>query len=223
MDFLYILALTLGAYLVLFLLSKLMGYKELSQLSFLDYVIGITIGSIGAEMATNIDDDWWHGLEAMVILALLEILLSFLTRKSLKVREFVVGKPIIVMKNGEINRDALKKSQIEVNDLLSQAREQGYFNLSDIDYAIMETDGKLSFLPKPLNRALNPKDFNFSPERTGMCINLVIDGQIIEDNLVSAKLTEKKLDDIIAQRGLKKEDIFLLTVDETGSIEVYKK
>lgn len=222
MEALYVLALSLGSYVVLFILAKIMGYRELSELSFLDYVVGITIGSMGAEMATNVDKNWWRGVVAMTTFALMEIFLAFISRKSNKIRAFVMGKPIIIMEQGNIDRKALKKAQIDINDVLTQAREQGYFDLSDIDCAVMEDNGKISFLPKPLKRPLNPKDFNLSPSRSGICTNLIVDGIVMEENLISAKVSQKQLNKILSQRNLKAEEVLLLTMDESGQIQVFK-
>ena len=199
-----------------------MGYRELSELSFLDYVVGITIGSIGAELATNVDKSWWRGLVAMVVFSSLEIILALISRKSIKIRGFINGNPIVIMIRGEIDRKALKKAQIDINVLLTQAREQGYFDLSDIDYAIMETNGKISFLPTPQKRQLSPQDFNFNTTRTGLCINLIIDGRVIEDNLKYAGITKKELEKILRQKRLHAEDVLLLTYDEQGKTQVFK-
>ena len=133
-----------------------------------------------------------------------------------------MGKPIIIMEQGNIDRKALKKAQIDINDVLTQAREQGYFDLSDIDCAIMEDNGKISFLPKPLKRPLNPKDFNLSPSRSGICTNLIVDGIVMEENLISAKVSQKQLNKILSQRNLKAEEVLLLTMDESGQIQVFK-
>lgn len=200
-----------------------MGYRELSELTFLDYVIGITIGSIGAELATNVDENWWRGVLAMTCFAGLEILLSYLSRKSNKVRAFVSGKPIIIMKNGQIQKQALKKAQIDINDLLCQAREQGYFDLSSIDYAIMEINGKISFLPTVDNQAPTLKDLNINKKHSGLCTNLIIDGDVIKENLEYAKLSDNDLNKILKKRNLEQGDVLLLTYDEAGNVEYYKK
>lgn len=223
MEALYVIALSVGAYLTLFILTKIMGYRELSELTFLDYIIGITIGSIGAELATNVDESWWRGVLAMSCFAGLEILLSYLSRKSNKVRAFVSGKPIIIMKNGQIQKQALKKAQIDINDLLCQAREQGYFDLSSIDYAIMEINGKISFLPTVDNQAPTLKDLNINKKHSGLCTNLIIDGDVIKENLEYAKLTDNDLIKILKKRNLEQGDVLLLTYDESGNVEYYKK
>ena len=223
MEFLYVVVLTIIAYLVLFILAKIMGYRELSELSFLDYTVGITIGSIGAELATNVDKSWWRGLVAMLVFALVEVFFAFLSRKNMKLRKFMTGNPIIIMSGGEIDRKAMKKAQIDVNDLLTQAREQGYFDLSDIDYAIMEINGRISFLPVTQQKPVVAKDLDIKPQHTGLCTTLIVDGEIMEDNLVYAKVTPKQLDEILEKKKVKPQEVLLLTYDETGEVQVFKK
>lgn len=223
MDMLKVLILSVASFAVLFVLTKLMGYRQISEMSFFDYVVGITIGSVAAEMATNIDTQWWRGVIAMAVYALFEILLPWISRKSVRARSFISGKPVVLIKNGQIDKNALKKAHLDINDLLSSARGQGYFSLSDIDGAIMETSGKVSFLPTPQMRQLNPKDFNFSPIHTGLCTNLVLDGKIMYSNLKETGIDERKLNKILADRQVRLKDVLLLTVNEAGQTEIYKK
>ncbi len=223
MDMLKVLILSVASFAVLFVLTKLMGYRQISEMSFFDYVVGITIGSVAAEMATNIDTQWWRGVIAMAVYALFEILLPWISRKSVRARSFISGKPVVLIKNGQIDKNALKKAHLDINDLLSSARGQGYFSLSDIDGAIMETSGKVSFLPTPQMRQLNPKDFNFSPMHTGLCTNLVLDGKIMYSNLKETGIDERKLNKILADRQVRLKDVLLLTVNEAGQTEIYKK
>lgn len=223
MDMLKVLILSVASFAVLFVLTKLMGYRQISEMSFFDYVVGITIGSVAAEMATNIDTQWWRGIIAMAVYALFEILLPWISRKSVRARSFISGKPVVLIKNGQIDKNALKKAHLDINDLLASARGQGYFSLSDIDGAIMETSGKVSFLPTPQVRQLNPKDFNFSPMHTGLCTNLVLDGKIMYSNLKETGIDERKLNKILADRQVRLKDVLLLTVNEAGQTEIYKK
>lgn len=223
MDMLKVLILSVASFAVLFVLTKLMGYRQISEMSFFDYVVGITIGSVAAEMATNIDTQWWRGIIAMAVYALFEILLPWISRKSVSARSFISGKPVVLIKNGQIDKNALKKAHLDINDLLASARGQGYFSLSDIDGAIMETSGKVSFLPTPQMRQLNPKDFNFSPMHTGLCTNLVLDGKIMYSNLKETGIDERKLNKILADRQVRLKDVLLLTLNEAGQTEIYKK
>ena len=223
MEFVYIIVLSLVSVAILFILTKLIGFRQISEMSFFDYVVGISIGSIAAEMATNIDIEWWKGTTAMVIYAVVGILFSVLSQKSTKMRKLISGKPIILIDNGKIIRSNLKKARIEINDLLTSARGNGYFNLSDVDYAIMETTGKISFLPVPLKRQLNPKDFNFAPEKEGLCINVIIDGHIMEEDLPNAKISREELERQIRNQGKRVENIMLATVDLKKQLTLYEK
>lgn len=223
MEFLYILILSFVSIAVLFVLTKLSGSRQISEMSFFDYVIGITIGSIAAEMATNIDLEWWKGILAMTIYTLTGILLSFISQKSISARKFISGQPIILIEKGKILRKNLNKAKIEINDLLTSARSNGYFNLADIEYAIMETTGKISFMPVALKRQLTPKDFNFAPMADGLYINVIIDGRIMEKDLKNADMTKKELKEHLKDRGKKAEDILLATVDNKKQLTIFEK
>lgn len=223
MDFAYIIILSFVSLAVLFIITKIMGFRQISEMSFFDYVIGITIGSIAAEMATNIDLEWWKGILAMVVYGIVGVLISVLAQKSVKARKFISGKPIIIIERGKISKKGMRKARVELDDLLTSARVNGYFNLSDIDYAIMETTGKISFQPVAQKRQLNPKDFNFAPEREGLYINVIMDGHIIDDNLSVAGVTKRELDNMLKAKGDKLENIFLGTIDINKQLTTYLK
>lgn len=223
MDFAYIIILSFVSLAVLFIITKIMGFRQISEMSFFDYVIGITIGSIAAEMATNIDLEWWKGILAMVVYGVVGVLISVLAQKSVKARKFISGKPIIIIERGKISKKGMRKARVELDDLLTSARVNGYFNLSDIDYAIMETTGKISFQPVAQKRQLNPKDFNFAPEREGLYINVIMDGHIIDDNLSVAGVTKRELDNMLKAKGDKLENIFLGTIDINKQLTTYQK
>lgn len=223
MEFLYIIILSLVSITVLFIITKLMGYRQISEMSFFDYVVGISIGSIAAEMATNIDIEWWKGVTAMIIYGVIGIFLSVITQKSIKARRFISGTPIILIEKGKINKESLKKARIEIDDLLTSARGNGYFNIGDIDYAIMETTGKISFLPVALKRQLTPQDFNFAPEREGLYVNVIIDGKIMDEDLKYAKMTMPQLKAELKKQNKKAEDVLLATVDIKKQLTIYPK
>lgn len=223
MDFLYIVILSFVSVAVLFILTKFSGSRQISEMSFFDYVIGITIGSIAAEMATDIDLEWWKGITAMTIYALTGILLSFISQKSISARKFISGQPIILIEKGKILRKNLFKAKIEINDLLTSARNNGYFNLADIEYAIMETTGKISFMPVAQKRRLTPKDFNFAPMADGLYINVIIDGKIIKKDLKNARITENELKAQLKDRGVKAENILLATIDNKKHLTIFEK
>lgn len=223
MDFFNIIILGMVSFIVLFILSKIMGYRAISELSFFDYVVGITIGSIAAEMSTNIDMEWWKGVTAMAVYAILDLVFSFLSQKSSAARQIITGNPIILIYKGKIYKKNLRKARIELNDLLTSSRMAGYFNIADIDYAIMETTGKISFMPVPLKRPLNPKDFNFAPQSEGLTVNVIMDGKIMEDDLADAKIDKNDLIRRVKQQDKEVKNVFLGVMDSNGVLTLFDK
>ena len=223
MEILKIAVLSLSSFVVLFILSKLMGFRAIAELSFFDYVVGITIGSVAAEMCTNLDIEWWKGVTAMVVYTLLDVAFIFLSQKSLKARKFISGVPIILIDGGKIIKHNLKKARIELDDLLTFARLAGYFNISDIQYAIMETSGKISFMPIPQKQPLCPTDFNFTPEAQSLQVNVIMDGKIVENNLAAAGITKKELVRKVHQRNKEVKNIFLATIDSKKVLRIFDK
>lgn len=223
MEILKVLASSVCSLGVLFLLAKLVGVRQISEMSFFDYVVGITIGSIAAEMSTNLENGWTKPITAMLVYGVTAFLISVISRKSIKARRILSGTPILLINKGKIDRKSLTKARMEVNDLLAQARIAGYFNLADIDYAVLETTGNISFQPVPGKRPLNPKDFNFSPMREGLYINVIIDGVIMKEDLKYAHISEKELLKMLKDRDAAAKDIILATIDLNKQLTIYKK
>lgn len=223
MEFLNIIILSVASFIVLFLLSKIMGFRAIAELSFFDYIVGITIGSVAAEMCTNLDIEWWKGVTAMAVYTLLDVVFILLSQKSLKARKLISGVPIVLIDNGRIIKKNLKKARIEIDDLISFARIAGYFNISDIQYAIMETSGKVSFMPTPQARPLVPTDFNFTPEKESLQVNIIMDGKIVEDNLTAAGITKKELARKVHKQNKEIKDIFLATIDSNQVLTIFEK
>lgn len=207
----------------LFFVTKMIGKKQVSQFSLFDYVIGISIGNFAAEMAINLDSSYLHGTVAVIVFGLVAYLVSLITMKSLKMRKLIIGDPNILIKDGKILYNSLKKSKFDINDLLEEARINGYFDISDIDYALMEANGKISFLPKTQNQNPTNKDLKIKVNRKGLCINLIIDGQIIKKALIDTYKDEKWLLKQLKVKGYKLEDVMLATLDLENTLKVYGK
>ena len=134
----YIIALSIGSILAIFILTKLLGYRQMSQMSMFDYINGITIGSIAAEMATSLENNFTQPLTAMIVYALAALLLSWLGTKSIKARRLIEGTPLVLMNNGELYRENLKKAKIDVTEFLVQCRGQGYFDVSKLTKSVVK-------------------------------------------------------------------------------------
>lgn len=222
-DLLDVILRCLVSLVTLFLVTKMIGKKQVSQFSLFDYVIGISIGNFAAEMAINLDSSYLHGTVAVIVFGLVAYLVSVLTMKSLKIRKFIIGNPNILIKDGKILYNSLKKSKFDINDLLEEARINGYFDISDIDYALMEANGKISFLPKIESQNPTNKDLKLNINRKGLCINLIIDGQIIREALKDANKEEKWLLKKIKEKKYKLEEVILATIDLENNLKVYGK
>lgn len=210
--------------IILFILTKIMGRKQAGELNIFDYVIGISIGSIAAEMTLNQDVNFFEGTLAMVIYASISYLITISTMKSIKIRRFVIGSPTVIIQNGKILYKNLKKAKMDVNDLLEQARTNGYFDLSEIEYSLMESDGKLSFLPKSEYVPLTPKDMKIKTDYKGLTANLIIDGNIMKENLKNIKKDEKWLLTRLKNEGYKNiNNILLVICDSKEKLTIYEK
>lgn len=210
--------------IILFILTKVMGKKQVSQLSLFDYIIGITIGSIAADISLDIEKDLVSGIVSLGIYALFSIGVSYVTMRSMCLRRFIIGVPTILIENNKIIEDGLRKTKLDVNDLLTEARSQGYFKLEDIDYAIMETNGKISFMPKEMNSPVVKKDINVKVSKDGLVANVIIDSKLLVKNLKEMHKDKKWLDGVLRVLGYENyDDIMLATLDINDKVVVYRK
>ncbi len=200
MDFIKVVLSTLLSVVALFIMAKIMGHKQISQLDFFDYITGITIGSSAAELATDLEAPW-KSLTAIVIYGLVSVMLSIITNKFPRSRKFINGAPTILMNDGKIYRKNIKKAKLDLTEFLLLCREQGYFDLSEIQVAIFETNGKLSILPVSDKRPLTPTDMNLKPKKAHIGVELIMDGRIMGENLSRLSRSEEWLLKEVKARG----------------------
>ena len=192
-------------------------------MSMFDYITGITIGSVAADISLDIDKNFTAGIICLLIYCISDILVSYLSLKSISLRNFFNTKEVPLIINGEINRENMSKNKITINILQTEARLMGYFNLDEINNAILEPNGMISFEPKEKEKPATKKDMKVKTSNKGLVYNLIIDGKILEDNLQHAKKTEKWLKHELKVLGKKLEDILLLTIDGEEKINFYTK
>ena len=222
MDILKIISLSFGSLVILFILTKLMGNREMSQLTMFDYIVSITIGSIAAEMATSLENNFMEPVVAMVVYGLVTLLISYITCKSLNLRRFFTGRAKILLDNGKLYRKNFKSSKIDLNDFLMECRINGYFNLGDIQTAILEPNGKVSFLPKALKRPSTPEDLNLSPKQENAVINVILDGVLLKENLSKTGNNLNWLENNLKKQGINDiKNVFLATCDNQNNLSVY--
>ena len=174
---------TILVLIVLFILTKIMGKKQVSQMNIYDYLIGITIGSIAADISLDLEHNIIAGICSLSIYALSSLLVTYITLKNLFFRKMFCGSPTILIDKGNINIDNLKKEGIDINSLEEEARLNGYFDLSKVDYAILETNGQISFLSNVKDSYVTNESMNIKAKENNLTINLIQDGEVLENNL----------------------------------------
>ena len=182
MDIVKIILTSLLSVAALFIITKIMGHKQVAQLDFFDYVSGITIGSIGAELATELEKPE-KPLIALVIYGMVSLLLNLITTKIPKARKYINGTPTILMNDGKLYRKNLNQAKLDLSEFMLLCREQGYFDLNDIQTAIFEHNGKLSILPKAANRPATPEDLKITAKATHIGVEVIMDGRVMGENL----------------------------------------
>ena len=199
----------------LFLITKLLGKKQVSQLSLFDYVIGISIGNFAAEVTINLEAEWINGVVAYLV--------SILTMKSIVARRFFMGAPTVVIQNGKIIKESLKRVKFDINDLLEECRNNDVFDLNQINYALMEANGKLSILLKPEYLPLTPNDMKVKVNKNGLVANIIIDKKIMKNNLSQMGKDEKWLMKELKVKGVSLEDVLLGTLDIDDKLTIYRQ
>lgn len=206
---------TVLSLVVLFLLTKLMGARQVSQMTMFDYVEGITIGSVAAELATDLDTPL-NSLTALVIYGLAAVGISLWTNRSLKARRILTGKPLVLLEDGVIYRDHLKKARLDLNEFLTFCRIGGWFDLNQLQTAILEHNGIVSFLPKETNRPATPADLGQTPKKTVAQTPFVMDGQLLTGNIRQAGKEESWVHRALLRQGYKEETEVLLALWDGG-------
>ena len=222
MEFLTVILASLFSAAVLFIIAKIIGHKQVAQLEFFDYITGITIGSIAAELATTLDKPWWKPTVSMIVFGIITVVLSVLTRKFPRSRKFINGTPTIILNDGKLYRKNMKKAKLELSEFLLLCRQEGYFNLDDIQTAVYEYNGKLSILPVSTKRPLNPEDMELSPEPEHIGTEVIMDGRVIGDNLKRKGLNETWLQKELKEQGYKNaKEIFLGICGDENKLTLY--
>ncbi len=214
----------LSSLVTLFLVTKMLGKKQVSQLSLFDYVIGISIGNFAAEMTINLESNEINGIIAVLIFGLVAYLISYGTIKSICLRRFFMGTPTIIIQNGKILEKNLRKVKFDINDMLEEVRSNGYFDLSQVEFAVMEANGKLSILPKAQYRPVTPSDMKLKVNKESLCSNVIIDSKIMHKNLLNMNKTEDWLNKELKVKGYNDlSKILLATLDINDKIVIYEK
>lgn len=207
----------------LLIATKMLGKKQVSELSLFDYVIGISIGNFTAEMILVLDAQLINGIVAILTFGLIGYLISFLTMKSIILRRFFIGVPTIIIDNGKILYNSLKEVNIDINDLLEQARSNGYFDIGDVAYAIMEANGTISFLPKDEATPTTKKDLQLKKAKVTYPANIIIDSKLMLENIKNTNKSKHWFTNELKRQGYPTYENILLATYHNNKLNIYEK
>ena len=210
--------------ILLFIVTKIIGKKQVSELSLFDYVIGISIGNFAAEMIINTDVPFIYGIVALFVFGIMALLVSKVTMKNITLRRILIGKPNILVERGQLLEDNFRKTKYDIHDFLEQCRISGYFDVSQIEYAVVEANGKLSILPKAEYQPVTPKDMSLKVDPVRLVANLIVDGRVMKNALEYMHKDEQWLQKELKVKGYTSyENILLATLDVQEKLIVYEK
>jgi len=221
--FIYIVRSTI-TYFILFFILRVMGKRQVGELQPFELVITLILAELATLPMQETGLSLINGIVPLLTLVTIHFLISFLSRKSFFARKIICGKPVIIINPNGIQYEKLKELNMNINDLQEALRGAGYFTFEEIEYAIIETNGKLSVLPRSLERPANPKDFKLKPEKATLDVALIIDGKIIKANLKKLKVTEKFLYKYLKKANIKElKELLLVTLSTNGSLFIQPK
>ena len=215
---------TVILYILVFVVMRLMGKRQVGQLQPYELAVAIMISALAAVSMEDISIPLINSIIPIVLIMSMQIIVSTFSLNSKGARNILCGRPSVVVENGKIVEEELKNLRVNLNDILEQLRLAGYYNISDVEFAIMETNGQLSVIPKSQKRPLNPEDMNINTSYEGLCHSLIVDGQIDYDSLKKVGLNEKWLREELRKFGIKDiENVFSASIDTHGNLYFQKK
>ena len=210
-------------YLIVLVVMRLMGKREIGQLQPFELAISIMIADLASIPMTEIGIPIFNGIVPILGLLVMHLILSLINLKSLKAREIICGKPSILIYRGKINEKELKKERFTINELEERLRGNNVVNLGDVEYAILETSGQVTVIQKPEKRNTIPEDFNIVPEYEGIPYDLVVDGKVMNKNLKAIGKNYNWLKKQVEKFDIKPEEALVVTIDGKGQIFCQKK
>ena len=210
-------------YILVLIVMRLMGKREISQMQPFELVIAIMIADLASVPMSDTGIPITNGIIPILALLLFQLLISIINLKSINLRKIICGKPQILIYRGKIDEKALKNEKITVNELQERLRQKSIFNLGDVEYAILETNGEISVIQKPEKRNTIPEDFSIVPEYEGIPYDLIVDGKIMHENLTKIGRDETWLKNQIKKFGFNPEEVLIATFDGKEQIFCQQK
>ena len=207
-----------------FIMARLLGRKLISQMTFFDFLVGISLGTLTASLALGTRYTIAGAMTGLVTFSLLTITMGFLSIKSFKARKLFESEPVVVVSNGRIVDQNMKKIRYDLDSLMMHLRHKNVFNVGDVEFAILETDGKISVELKSQKQPVTPSDLNIPTQYKGLMKELIVDGNVMEENLTKINLSKEWLEDKLKNKGINSPNVvFFAGLDTTGNLYVSQK
>ena len=210
-------------YLVVLIVMRLMGKREISQMQPFELVIAIMIADLASVPMADTGIPIFNGIIPILALLLFQLIISLINLKSITLRKIICGKPRMLIYRGKIDEEALKKEKITINELQERLRQNNIFSIGDVEYAILETSGQISVIQKPEKRTTIPEDFHILPDYEGIPYDLIIDGKVMHENIQAIGRDERWLKREVEKFKIKPEEALIVTSDGKGQIFCQKK
>ena len=210
-------------YIVVLIVMRLMGKREIGQLQPFELAIAIMIADLAAVPMSELGIPITNGIIPILALLVMYMIISFLNMKSIKFRKIISGQPSLLIYRGKIDEQVLRRERITINELQERLRGENVFNLSDVEYAILETNGEVTVIQKPEKKNLTPEDFNITPEYEGIPYDLVVDGKIMEENLKAIGRDKRWLEKQLKTFDANPDNTLIATIDGKGDFFCQKK
>lgn len=214
---------TILLYVVIIFAVRIMGKRQISELQTSELVVTLLISNIASIPMQDTDQSMLSGLIPILVLLVCEIVISFLMLKRANFRKFICGKPIIVINDGKIDQEQMKKLRMSTEDLYEQLRQNNVFNIEDVAYAVMETNGSLSVLKKPETQNITPKQMGIKTIDKGLQMVVISDGEIAYSSLKFCGLNEEWLFSILHNENTLINEVFIMTADKRRNYQIIKK
>ena len=214
---------TIILYFTLIVSMRFMGKRQIGEVQLSEFIITIMLSEIAATPILDNKIPLLHAVTAIVLLLSIELLVSYLLIKSSRLKRLVCGTPSILIQQGKLNQNELRKNRVDIEELFSELRQKGYSSIADINYAILEENGQLSVFPYAEKSPATANDLSLSPEETGIDHLCVADGKILEDSLSLTNWTEEQLQKELRRRNLRLSDIFILTINDKNDLHIIQK
>lgn len=205
-------------YILVLVVMRLMGKREISQMQPFELVIAIMIADLASVPMADTGIPIFNGIIPILALLLFQLIISIINLKSIKLRKIICGQPRILIYRGKIDEQALKKEKITINELQERLRQKDIFTIGEVEYAILETNGEVSVIQKPEKRNTIPEDFGIVPDYEGIPYDLIIDGKIMYENLRKIGKDEKWLENQVKKFKIKPKEALIVTYDGKGQI-----